>query len=62
MERYFKRKSEITLRSEKNSNVPKFRVEFSSTDLQTDPRLRLSICDCNINVRDQVQREYMQNG
>ena len=63
MKRYFfKKKSETTLPSEKNSKVSKFKVEFNSTDLQTDPGLRLSIWDCNPNVRDQVRREYIQMG
>ena len=62
MERYFKRKSETTLPSEKNSKVPKSRLEFNSTNLQTDPELRTSIQDCNPNFWDQIQREYMQMG
>ena len=60
MERYFKRKLETALPSEKNCKIPKFKVKFNSTDLQTDPGLRPSIWDCNPNIRDQVRRKYMQ--
>nr|XP_011462100.1 PREDICTED: uncharacterized protein LOC101307575 [Fragaria vesca subsp. vesca] len=43
------------------SNNIRVGVEINLADLPSDPRLRKSISDYDSNIRDQVQREYLQS-
>ncbi|KAI8543506.1 hypothetical protein RHMOL_Rhmol08G0223600 [Rhododendron molle] len=63
MERYYKTKpktDEIRDSQKQDESSPlskRSRADFNLTELPSDPRLRLSIMDCNPNDRDQEQDE-----
>ena len=63
MEKYFKRKSEITPLTETSDGTSKkTRTEINLEDLPADPRLRKRILTYDPNVRDQIRRAYLQKG
>ena len=65
MEKYFKRKSNFELSSSSkgnNKDLKQCPLEINLDSLFADPGLRIRILDYNLNVRDQVQRAYLQNG
>jgi len=63
MEKYFKRKSEITPPTETGDGTSKkTRTEINLEDLPADPGLRKRILTYDPNVRDQIRRAYLQKG
>ncbi|XP_073304595.1 uncharacterized protein [Primulina huaijiensis] len=59
MHRFFKRKDP----EPEVQSIGDVRVEeFDFSQLSVDPGLRTPICEYNVNIRDQVRREYLQKG